>query len=231
MTQKTRLYLLGGSPAYAVYADDFVAASGGNSARIAALAQTRTGWEKHKSEIIAPWKQRGVTHYELIAPNEEGMFDTEKAIGLLKNSTGIFISGGHTPTYHKLFAAEPIRSTIQARYQQGIPVAGVSAGALISMEKCQLTTNETGKDCIEIVEGLSLAKGFVIGVHFAETEGEALSKMLDTMKTTRIEVGIGIDEPACVVCENGEILKVLGKSVHRIEMTDFENTIYEELVS
>ena len=81
---------------------------------------------------------------------------------------------------------------------------------------------------MEIVEGLHLAKGFIIGVHF--TEREALSEVLDTMKATRTRVGIGIDEPACVVCENGEIVKVLGKSVHRIEMTDFESTLYEEMV-
>jgi len=50
------------------------------------------------------------------------------------------------------------------------------------------------------------------------------------MKATRMQIGVGIDEPACVVCENGKIVSVLGKSVHRIEMTDFESTIYQERI-
>lgn len=228
MTVKTRLYLLGGSPAYAVYADEFVAASGGQNAKIAVLVQTYAGWQKHKSEIVDPWKNRGVTQYEPVAPNENGILDTEKAIAILKNTTGIFIGGGHTPTYHQLFAAEPIRTVIRERYEAGIPVAGISAGALIAMEKCQLTPDETGKEGLEIVEGLNLANGFIVGVHF--TEWEALPEVLATMKATQTKVGIGIDEPACMVCENGKIVKALGKSVHRIEMIDFESMNYEEVV-
>jgi len=228
MGRKTRLYLLGGTLAYSIYAEDFIAASGGKSARVAALVETRDGWTKHQSEITTPWKQQGMTQYEVVVPNEAGILDVEKTSAVLKGATGIFIGGGHTPTYHKLFAAEPIRSIIREQYERGIPVAGVSAGALISMEKCQLTPDETGRDCTEIVEGLSLAQGFVVGVHF--TEREALPEMLDTMKATRTRIGIGIDEPACIVCENGEIVQVLGKSAHRIEMTDFVNANFEETV-
>jgi cyanophycinase-like exopeptidase len=73
-----------------------------------------------------------------------------------------------------------------------------------------------------------LANGFVIGVHF--TERDALSELLDTMKATQTQLGIGIDEPACVVCKNGEIVKILGRSVYRIEMTDFESATYEKAV-
>ena len=94
------------------------------------------------------------------------------------------------------------------------------------MKKCQLTPDETGQERLAVVEGLNLADGFIVGVHF--TEREALSEVLDTMLTTQTQVGIGIDEPACVVCKNGEIVKVLGKSVYRIEMIDFESATYEE---
>ncbi len=228
MTKKTLLYLLGGSLAYAAYADDFVTASGKADAKIAVLVQTSAGWEKHKSEIVGPWMKRGVNQYDLVVPNEKGILDIEKAITILKNATGIFIGGGHTPTYHQLFATEPIRSTIRKQFERGVPVAGVSAGALIVMEKCQLKLDGTGKGRLKIVEGINLANGFVIGVHF--TERDAILEVLETMKATQTQVGIGIDEPACVVCENGEIVKILGKSVHRIEMIDFESAIYEKTV-
>jgi cyanophycinase len=73
---------------------------------------------------------------------------------------------------------------------------------------------------LEIVEGLNLANGFIVGVHF--TEWDAFSEVVETMKATQTKVGIGIDEPACAVCENGEIVKVLGKSVHRIERKQYD---------
>ena len=224
MVGKTQLFLLGGSQAYSVYANDFVMASGGPNANVAVLVQTRAGWEKHKSEIVAPWQERGVKQFEVIVPNEAGLLNIEEAISILKRATGVFIGGGHTPTYHQLFATEPIRATIRDQYAKGIPVAGISAGALIAMGKCQLTPDETGKESLQVVEGLNLANSFIIGVHF--TEWDALSEVLDTMKATQTQIGVGIDEPACVVCENGKIVKVLGKSVYRIKMTDFSKMSY-----
>jgi len=229
MTTSRLLYLLGGSTAYEAFADEFVTASGGHDARIAVLAQTGEGWEKHKAEITQPWTRRGVTQYEPIVSGENGLLNLELASAVLYRATGIFIGGGHTPTYHRLFATEPVRTIIRERYQDGIPVAGVSAGALISLEICQLTQDETGSDKLQIVQGLGLAKGFVIGVHF--TEWNALSEVLEVMSKTRTMVGLGIDEPACAVCENENFTKVLGRSVHKIEMTDFENMAYGITIS
>ena len=218
------LFLLGGSLAYEVVADEFVAASGGRNARIAILVQNVTGWEKHKAEIISPWIERGITYYAPILPDENGILDSEAASAELRNATGIFIGGGHTPTYHRLFATEPLCSVICERYQDGIPVAGVSAGALISVELCQLTSDETGYDRLEIVQGMGLVKGFVVGVHF--TEWNALPEVLMVMSKTRTKFGLGIDEPACVVCENDQFTRVLGRFVHKIEMIDFNDMSY-----
>jgi cyanophycinase len=219
------LFLLGGSLAYEAVADEFVAASGGRNARIAILVQNATGWEKHRAEIISPWIERGMTDYAPILPDENGILDSEAASAELRNATGIFIGGGHTPTYHRLFATEPLGSVICKRYQDGIPVAGVSAGALISVKVCQLTPDETGYDRLKIVQGLGLAQGFVIGVHF--TEWNRLPEVLGVMSKTKTRIGFGIDEPACVVCEEGRFARVLGRSVFQIEMMDFEQELYQ----
>ncbi len=224
MATRRLLYLLGGSAAYEAFADEFVTASGGPYATIAVLAQTGEGWEEHKAKITQTWTRRGVTQYEPIVSREDGLLNLELASAVLRRATGIFIGGGHTPTYHRLFATEPVRTIIRDRYQDGIPVAGVSAGALISLEICHLRQDETGNDKLQVVQGLGLAKGFVIGVHF--TERNALSQVLEVMSKTRTIMGLGIDEPACAVCENENFTKVLGRYVHRIEMTDFENMAY-----
>ncbi len=221
---KTPLFLLGGSPAYEIYAAAFVAACGGANARMAALVQSAEGWEKHHTLITQPWIRHGVTHIAPIFPNQDGSLEVEAALEILQAASGIFIGGGQTPTYHRLFATGALRALIQQRYQQGVPVAGVSAGALVSIEICQLTPDETGKQELEIAEGLGLASGFVIGVHYSERN--ALPEMLQVMAQTRTEVGLGIDEPACVVCEEGQAVRTLGQAVYRVKMLDFEKLHY-----
>lgn len=218
-----KLFLLGGSPAYDIAASDFVAAAGEQVA-IAALVQTNAGWQEHGVEITQPWQQRGVSRIMPVAPEDDGNLNIENATRILQQATGIFIGGGHTPTYHRLFVLPPLGPIIQQRYWQGVPVAGVSAGALVALEICPLTSDETGGDCLAIVPGLELARGFVIGVHF--TERNALPEVLEVMAQTRTPIGYGIDEPACIVCENGRLTRTLGKSVHQIEMLDFDTRSY-----
>jgi cyanophycinase-like exopeptidase len=74
-----------------------------------------------------------------------GGHDAKIALLLQGGATGIFIGGGHTPTYHRLYATEPVRGVIRERYEERIPVAGVSAGALIALDPCVLTPDETGE--------------------------------------------------------------------------------------
>jgi cyanophycinase len=138
---------------------------------------------------------------------------------MLRQATGIFIGGGNTPTYYHLFAVSPIREFILERYTMGVPVAGISAGALIMAYICQLTPDETGAREIQLVQGLALADKFVIGVHY--NEWNALSEVLTVMQSTHIPLAFGIDEPACLVCEDGHISHVLGEHVYKIEITDF----------
>lgn len=224
LAEKIRLFLLGGALAYQVYADEFVAAAGGCAAVMAVLSQTRAGWERHKVEITQPWSDRGVSRFVLITPDEDGILDNDSAGRALQTATGILICGGNTSTYHRLFASEPLRTIIPQKYKLGVPVAGISAGALLALEICQLTPDETGESELRIVQGLSLVRGFVVGVHF--TEWNALPEVLEVMAGTGTNIGYGIDEPACVVCEEGKFARALGQSVFKIEMTDFNKQLH-----
>lgn len=225
MVDKTQLFLLGAAPAQKVYADDFVTAAGGQEAVMAVLVQTRLGWEKHKNEITQPWMDRQVSHYFPVTPDENGLLDNESSCLALQEATGILICGGNTALNHQLFVCEPLRTAICQRYQAGVPVAGISAGALIALKTCQLTSEETGSNELQLVPGLGLAQGFVLGVHF--TEWNALPEVLEVMSKTKTNLAYGIDEPACIVFEDGKLARTLGESVFRIEMTDFEKQIHQ----
>jgi cyanophycinase len=213
-----RLYLLGGSAAFDVVAEEFVPAAGGHQGTIALLLQSGSGWEKYVPEYTEPWTRRAVVHHHVIVPDESGAWDTDRVAAKLGEATGIFIGGGHTPTYRQLYATEPVRSVIRERYRAGIPVAGVSAGAFIALEDCVLDADEVGADSLRIEAGLGLVSNLVIEVHF--TERDRLSDLLEAMVRLEAHTGWGIDEPACMVLEDGELTHVLGRSVYKVEMLD-----------
>ena len=224
MMPRQLLFLLGGSAAFDVVAEEFVPAAGGCDATIALLMQGGSGWEKYVPEYAQPWIRRGVSRYYPVASDENGTLDLDAVSTKLREATGIFIGGGHTPTYHRLYATEPIRSMIRESYHKGVPIAGVSAGALIVPEICALPPDETDDGSLQIVDGLGLLSDLIVGVHF--TELNALPSVLEAMARTRIRVGWGIDECACAVFEDGEFKGALGRSVYEIVMTDFETRAY-----
>jgi cyanophycinase len=224
MTPRRLLFLLGGSAAFDAVAEKFVPAAGGCDANIALLMQGGHGWEKYVPEYAEPWIRRGISRYCPIAPDENGTLDLDSVSAKLRAATGVFIGGGHTPTYHRLYATEPIRGIIRESYGKGVPIAGVSAGALIAPEICMLPPDETDDGSLQIVSGLGLISDVIVGVHF--TEWNALPSVLEAMARTQTRTGWGIDEPACAVFEDGQFKGAFGRSVYEIVMTDFETRAY-----
>jgi cyanophycinase len=221
------LFLLGGDAAFEVAAREFVSAAGGRGAQIALLLQGGQGWEKYVPRYVEPWLKLGIAGYRVIVPDEDGKLDLQTATATLHWATGIFIGGGHTPTYHRLYATEPIRSVIRKCHKKGVPIAGMSAGALIAPEICVMTSDETEDTSLEVLAGLGLVSDLIVDVHFSERN--ALPTLLGAMARAQTKTGWGIDEPACAVFENGRFKGALGQSVHEIIMTDFETKAYRAI--
>jgi cyanophycinase len=225
MTQSKLAFLIGGSDAYEVMTDAFLAAAGGELAHIALLLQQ--GGERlprilqHYSE---PWSRRGFSRYQPVFPEPDGRLDLARTREILQAATGIFVGGGSTPTYHRLYASGPVGNLIRERYEAGLPFAGVSAGAMVAMEHCVFEAVETPDHTLQVVPGLGLVKDYVIGVHY--TEQMALPELLEAMSKGRTRKGLGIDDAACAVFENGRFVGILGHSAYEIEMWDFEQRFY-----
>jgi cyanophycinase len=106
---------------------------------------------------------------------------------------------------------------IRERYQEGVPVAGLSAGALIAVEVCVFLPKAEG-DPYRIVPGLGLSNDILVGVHFSDRQ--ALPELLEAMAKAQTNTGWGIDGSACAVFENGSFKGVIGQSVYEITMED-----------
>ncbi len=225
MAVRNLLFLLGGSSSiFDRVAEEFVPAAGGSQATIALLLAGAPGWEDVLPEYTRPWTRRGVPRYEVIVPAANGALDLDAVSAKLRAATGIFIGGGNTPTYQQLYATQPMRGIIRECYQKGVPLAGLSAGALIAPEVCAIPPEDTGDASVRIGTGLGLVSDLILGVHF--TQWNTLPHVLEAMARTRTALGLGIDEAACALLEDGQLKRVLGRSVYEIVMTDFEARTY-----
>jgi cyanophycinase len=216
--------LLGGSGAFDAAAELFVEAAGGSAASIALLLQGGHDWQKYVAQYVEPWIQHGVAGCYPIAPREDGTLDLQAASARLRTATGFYVGGGHTPIYQGLYATEPLRSIIRTRHEEGVPYAGMSAGALIAADICPVPPEDAGESAVRVLAGLGLIQHVIVGVHF--TEWNALPHVLDAMVRTKTAAGWGIDDDACATFEDGRFKRALGGSVYEIQMTDFRTQTY-----
>lgn len=221
-----QLFLLGGSAAFDVTAEEFIPASGGRAARIALLVQGGRDWQKYVLDYTRPWKARGASRYDVIVPDDAGRLNVDDVAAKLASATGIFIGGGHTATYRRLYATEPVRGMLRERYARGVPIAGCSAGALIAPRVCAFHPGEEESGA-RVAEGLGLLDDLLVGAHFAAEN--ALPHLLAAMAATRTRHAWGIDDAACLVFENEKFARVLGRAAYEIVMTDFSNRLYHSL--
>lgn len=223
--ERKLLFLMGGGDAIDIAGEPFAQAAGGRQARIVFLVQSRAAWEEFSEFYTEPFSAQGITQFDFIAPGPDGVLDLDSVAARLCAATGILIGGGPTQDYQRLYTAEPVLSLIRERYEQGTPVAGISAGTLILPEVCAIPPQDTGEESVRIAAGLGLVRDLVLGVHFSEWQG--LPQLLAAMTQTHTRLGLGIDEPACAVLEDGHLARVLGQAVYSVTMVDFEAGTYQ----
>lgn len=219
-----KLFLLGSHQALEVAARPFVRAAGARRARIAVLTQDTDGFDDHRDDYLPLLDLMGEHGIQVIRPDARGQLSTDDACDVLSEATGIFVCGGHIPTYLELYGGDPIRRLITERHLDGIPFAGMSAGTLIAQDAIALPAKEYNLPCDDAngfvrLSGLGLISGVTVEVHF--TEKQRLPRLLKRMKAIPgHETGFGIDEGACAVFSEGRFERALGEHVHKATISD-----------
>lgn len=214
------LYLLGGGPAIDTGGDPFMIEAGGAQARITVLLTYHERWRSSLPFYHEPLDLYPGSELRPVVPDENGQLDLEAAKEALDWATGIMIGGGSTAAFRALYAEEPMASWIRQRNCEGLPIMGVSAGALLLLEHALMTPAETGEETVTLGPGLGMITDLILGVHY--TEDNALPDMLPAMAQAQISQGLGIDEPTYAVFRDGQLVRFAGGPAHRVEMTDFE---------
>ena len=156
--------------------------------------------------------------------------DSDSIVSKLKNTTGVFFSGGDQSRLTDCLLNTKLLEAISAIYQNGGVLSGTSAGAAV-MSRLMITGNEflnkdsvygfmeIRKNNIEIKKGFGFVTEGVIDQHFIYRKRH--NRLISVILENPDLVGIGIDESTSIVVYPDRTFEVLG--MHQVIIYDAGN--------
>jgi cyanophycinase len=211
-----RMFLCGGEAGLRAMAKEFVEAAGGRNGRVALLLQggPRTGI--YAPHYFEPWLSLGLRACDLVAPDIDGKLHENVVLSTLEQATAIFVGGGNTSIYQRLYCQGKVAETIRARCIDGIPYGGLSAGMLIAGTICPLDPDETGEAEIRMALGLGLFSGVLCEPHFSSEE--RLVSLKKYLSLAGIDRGYGVDDDACLMFAPTDLHMTLAGRVTQVHL-------------
>lgn len=194
------LFLFGGSPPFPEHAGKrFAYLCAG---KVAILFIERDGWKAYMSKYTSVLEKHGIRNFLYIplTSNPDETFVNE-----LTSCSGVIIGGGDTELYRNYIVDTEIGAHINRMYQQGIPVAGFSAGALISPANCVIPPIDNSIREHLFLRGLGLIEDCVISVHYTKWNEEA--NLRAAMAKLHAPIGYGIDDDGYLYFENERLIE------------------------
>lgn len=156
--------------------------------------------------------------------------NAEEALQLLRQASGIFITGGDQSRLVRLLVGTLVMECIRLRNAEGVVVAGTSAGA--SIVSAHMMAGGTGvggdsndasarKGMVDVVAGFGLLQDVIIDQHFSQRG--RLGRLLSVFAANPGLVGIGLDEDTAVLIDREGMLEVLGSNM--VTIIDGRDTV------
>ncbi|RFB13487.1 peptidase S51 dipeptidase E [Bacillus sp. HNG] len=206
---ETHLFLFGGGPPFTdKLGEQFANLSGNQTAKIAILYLERPGWQEYMPSYTKVLEENGVRDFYYFALSEK---PTHDQLAQLETCSGIIIGGGVTELYHTYIVDTPVGDIIRKMFDEGVPVAGFSAGTLVSCEHCVISPEDALQQEQLYLLGLGLLKNCVISVHFSEWNEE--KNLIEAVSKMNVP-GYGIDENSGIYFKNGQLVEHEGGEPH-----------------
>lgn len=207
------LFLFGGGPPFTInMAKQFASMIISKPGQVSILCMDREGWKEYMPKYTQALIDHGITEFVYLPLPTTPI---EQVVESLKNSSAIIIGGGDTNRYADCIVETAISDTIKACYESGIPVAGFSAGALISPDLCVISPEDNEQHEIQYRKGLGLISDVVIAVHFSQWNEEEYLRT--AVKNYPDAQNYGIDEGTCIYFVNEHLEAMDGGGVYSLE--------------
>jgi cyanophycinase len=190
----------------------FLDSSGGPDANIVVLATASEVPETGDRYAELFFGLRAETVEVLKIDNRQDAVDAGQEMhDLLEYATGLFITGGSQLKLSSALGGTPLAAAIRRRHQEGMVVAGTSAGASLLAEH-MIALGDSGstprRRLVHLAKGLGLAPDLIIDQHFRRRD--RLGRLLTALSYNPEPLGLGIDEDTAAIVEAGGVMNVLG---------------------
>ena len=203
----------------------FVDLCGGADARIAviptasSLADAGPGYE----EIF---RSLGARRTRSVPFERRSDCERESWLQTLRRATGVYLTGGNQLRLSTTLGGTPVAELLRQRNQQGLHVAGTSAGAAFLCEHMIAFGDEGSSprgDMVTLAPGLGLTQLAIIDQHFRQRD--RLGRLLTALAYNPRPIGIGLDEDTAAFIGPDETLEVLGSgAITIVDPSDIEYT-------
>lgn len=206
--ENRHLFLFGGSPPFTEkLGKKFAQLTLGG--KVAILFLERDGWEQYMPKYTSVLENYCLDDFAYLALRPK---PDENTLEILSSCTGIIIGGGETERYRDYIVDTTVGERIKERYEEGVPVAGFSAGALIAPENCVIPPIDNSENKHLFLRGLGLIKDCVISVHYTKWQEEA--NLRNALLKVETPVGYGMDDGAGIYFMNERVAETDGGNVY-----------------
>jgi cyanophycinase len=208
----------------------FVDLAGGSDARIAIIPTASDDPQRSGEGYAELFRKLGAKKADWLRVEQRSDANTEEPLSLLREATGIFITGGDQTRLVELIVGTLVMECIRTRNADGVVAAGTSAGASILSTLMMAGGTGVGGDSngsaarkgmVDVVAGFGLLQDIIIDQHFSQRG--RLGRLLSVFAGTPGLIGVGLDEDTAVLIDREGTLEVLGSNM--VTIVDGRNTI------
>jgi len=210
---------------------EFVRRAGETAARIVILPQASSVAEtgEYYTTNLQTIGAGSVKTLEFHRRDEAG---THEQIQLLREATGIFITGGNQMRLSALFGGTALEKELMDAYQRGCIIGGTSAGAAI-LSNMMIAYGKNGptprERIAQFIPGFGFTDNFIFDMHFRQRD--RLGRLIYAVAACPRVLGIGVDEDTAAIIEDdvsvavygsGGITIVDGSRISRTDVAEIE---------
>ena len=172
---------------------------GRDEAKLVVLTTATEKPEDVGAEYKKIFMRLGASKVEILNINTRDEANSDSNAEVIKNSTGIFMTGGDQLRITSILGGTKVYYAVQEAYRMGVVIIGTSAGAS-AMSNTMIVNgsdNDPARKCtLKMAPGLGLLEDVIIDQHFAQRG--RIGRLLCGVAENPYMLGIGIDEDTAI---------------------------------
>ncbi len=190
----------------------FAKLAGGPDGHVAVISTASSLGDRATEMYRELFTGLGIGHVSGLRPEEREQADDPAAASILRDATGVFLTGGNQLRLASVVAGTRLGQALFLAHDRGVVLAGTSAGAS-AMASHMVAFGQSGPTpknrMAQVSAGLGILPGIVIDQHF-EQRGR-IGRLLAIVANSPALLGMGIDEDTCAIVHADQSLQVIGR--------------------